>query len=518
MCVVIELGLEDDRISTWHRLGRLGPGDKRVVLVLPWDLRYLSRDLDYDLLRRETERHCREVAIVAADPERRQLAIGCGFPAFPTVGQARRAADWAAREVVPVEPAPRYWWEEESDLQPQPARPRAPWFDWARLGVRLAAFAMSFVVVAVTAYLILPSASVTLVPAGDVFTVIVPVSADLDAEGVDHASGVIPARRLGVYVEGRLETETTGKMRIYAGRPTGDVIFTNLLSQDYVVPAGTIVRTSSTSYPIRFRTTEEVSVPAGGQATVAIEAAEDRVGNVSAFQINRVEGIAGSAVRVINPRSTLGAEPREVRVVSPEDYERAWSELAAELLDRAYVEMMHLEDLGPTEFVLRHSLLIEAVPKRAYDRFVTEQANTLVLNMRLLVSGWAVDADNAEVLAYGALSRRLPSGYDLLYADFDLGEEAEEDVGPGSHTFFVTVRAYADAALDPDTVISLVRGQSPQVARQRLVDSLPLAGEPQISVWPDWPRLLGWLERMPLIPLRIAVHVVPQSRSSGLGG
>lgn len=503
---VVELQSQDDLASIQRRLSWLG--GERVALVLPWDIRFLSRKLDFDLLYREAERYQLEVAIVSADPGRRRLARESGFPSFASVKAAQRASRWRSRSPRQVRPLPRHWWDEEIDLRPRRVRPRPRWLDWVKLGIRLVIFLVVLVIVAGSAYIVVPSGVVTLVPAGEEFTTVVPVSVDLEAEGVDHTVGLIPARRVGVEIEGYLEVETTGTMVVVAGRAAGMVLFTNLLAQDYVVPAGTVVRTSSTSYPIRFRTTADVAISAGGQATAPIEALEDGVGNVGAFQINQVEGVAASAVRVINPEPTTGAEPREVRVVTDADYEQARKQLMQQLLDQAPVDMGYL--LEPTEFVPRQSLRVEAVPKQAYTRFVTEQADTVGLNMRLLVSGLAADADNAEAVAYTRLSYSLPPGYALVSASFEIGEVAEEDIGPGHFTFFVTAFGYAAATIDKDAAAALIRGQRVVDARERLLAEFPLIEEPYIMLWPEWPEHLKWLERLPLLPLRITVRVVPQ--------
>jgi hypothetical protein len=508
---VVELQPQDDLASIQHRLSWLNRG--RVVLVLPWDMRFLSRELDFDLLRREAEQRQLEVAIVSADPERRGLAHGCGFPTFDSVERAQKTEVWRGRRRERVEPPPRRWWDAEIDLQPHPARPRAAWLNWTRLWVRVAMFALALLVVAGSAYAILPSGSVTLVPAGSEFTTIVPVSVDPEAEAIDHATRTIPAKKVGDYFEGYLEVETTGTANIVAGRATGMVLFTNLLAQDYVVPAGTVVRTSSTSYPIRFRTTAAVAIPSGAQATAPIEALDERVGNVGAFQINRVEGVAASAVRVINPESTTGAELTEMRAVTQADYDRARVRLMNQLLDQAYVELGYL--LEPTEMLLRQSLRIEAVPKEAYTHFISEQTDQVGLDMRLLISGRAIDLDNAEGVANVALSNRVPVGYDLAGVSFEIGEMAEEDVGPGQFTFFVTAHAQIAAVLDTNAAVALIRGQRVAEARERLLAKFPLAEDPEITLWPQWPERLKWLERLPLLPLRISVKVVPQSQAVG---
>ncbi len=507
-CTVIELQTQDDLASIRHRLDQVE--DERVVLVIPWDMQFLSRRVDFDLLRREAERQRLKVAIASADFERRGLAHRCGVPAFARASEAESTRKWRAHSPRPVEPPPRHWWDREVNLQPRPRsrllRLIPPWFSWIKLGIRLLIFLLALLVVVVSAYVIVPSGSVTLVPASREFVTIVPVSTDVEIEEVDHVAGLIPARKVGDYFEGSIEVETTGIMNLVTGRATGEVEFTNLLVQDYVVPKSTIVRTSSTSYPIRFRTTADVVVPAAGRVLAPIEALEDGVGNVGAFQINVVEGVAASAVAVINPQATSGAEPREARVVTQADCDRGQALLMQQLLGQAY-DGLSGAYLEPSEILLRQSLRIEAMPKLAYDRFVTEQADKVGINMLVLVSGWAIDVDNAEAVAYFALSHRIPAGYRLMDARFEMGEAAEEDVGPGDFTFFVTAYGEADAMLNPGEAVSLVRGQRLADARNRLVANLPLAKEPQITLWPDWPERLEWLERMPLLALRIDVKV-----------
>ncbi len=512
---VVELQSQDDLASIRHRFNWVAGG--RVALVLPWEIGFPSGELDFGLLRREAKRRQLEIAIVSTDPELRQLARKCGFPAFPSVEWAQETAVWHSRSPKLVEPPHRFWWKEEVELWPRPVRPRPSWLYWIKQGLRIVAFLLVLLILAGSAYFVVPSAVVTLVPDGREFVTIVPVSVDLDIEEIviftpeEGRGGIVPARRVGIEVEGNADVETTGAMSIASGQATGEVMFTSLLAQDYIVRAGTIMRTSSTSYPIRFRTTADVAVPAGGQATVPVEALEGGVGNVGIFQINQVEGVAASAVRVINPAPTSGAEAEDVRVVVQNDYDRVRQHLTQQLLDLAYVELGSL--LEPTEFLPRQSLRLEAVPKKAYTRFITEPADTVGLNMRLLVSGQAVDVDNAEGIAYAALSRSLPLGYALVDAHFEVGEVAEEDIGSGGFAFFVTARGYAAAALDTDAAVALVQGQRLADAREQLQTEFPLSEAPRVVLWPEWPERLKWLERMPLLPLRINVQVAPQGQT-----
>ena len=171
---VVTVGAHDDRASLRYRLDAVRE-DGRVALVLPWDVDFLSRDLDFDLLRREVRRRQLRVAIVSPDPERRQLARGCGFAAFPTIEEARATDRWNGHGRREIQPPPRHWWEPEVDLEPKRGRPRPTWLTWLRRGVRFAAFFLAIAVIAGSAYAIIPTAEVTLVPSGRTVSVTVPV-------------------------------------------------------------------------------------------------------------------------------------------------------------------------------------------------------------------------------------------------------------------------------------------------------------------------------------------------------
>ncbi len=516
---VIELQSHDDRVSLRYRLSAVA--DRRVVLVLPWELDFLSRSLDFDLLRREALRQRKEVAVVSADPERRRLAREGGVPVFRTVEAAHTASRWKGRGDQPIAAPPRPWWAPEVDLQRERKRPRPTWLSRMGTGIRLGLFGLVVVVLAATAYAIGPRAEVTLVPSGAEVTVDVRVAVNPETETAQYfggeaatgetgaVAGSVPTRRVGLEVERTAEVATTGTQTVIVGRATGEVLFINLLPQDYVVPAGTIVRTSSTSYPIRFRTTADVVLAVDGQGTAPITALDERTGNVGALQINRVEGVVGSAVRVINPQPTKGAEPQDIQVVTQDDYDRLREQLTQELLNDAHHDLHSL--LEPYEFLPRESLRVESVPKKAYSHFVGEESETVSLNLRLLISGQAVDAADVQGIAYRGLIEKLLPNQQLIEADFDIGAVRQDEDALGWFTVAVSGRGYAAAVIDPDEVVRSVRGQSVCDTQTILMADYPLAEPPQITVWPEWPDVLSWLERMPLLPIRMKVRVTPQA-------
>ncbi|MBN1178317.1 MAG: baseplate J/gp47 family protein [Anaerolineae bacterium] len=501
MVPVIEFQADDDLAVLRDRLRRTQ--ERRVILFFPWDARLLARTLDIERVLREAQNAGVEVAVVCPDPGKRGEVRQAGLPVFATVERAQSARRWRHRPPPRVEPPKRHWWEDVVAVWPPPQRIVFPrWLRHIWQGARLIVFLATLAVVATFAIFVIPQSTITLVPQNRTISHIVAVSAvyDPEMEEVDVAQRLIPARRVGDYFEGYIEVGTTGSAAFTAGRATGTVLFTNLLAQDITVPVGTIVRTSSGSFPTRFSTTQPAIVPALGQMSAPIEAVEDGpAGNVGVNQINLVEGIAGLALRVTNPNPTAGGSTESLRAVSQADMDRARELLIAQLLDEAYQELqIYLE---PTEMLHQPSLAVQGV-ELSYNRFLFERADTLGLHMQILVTGLVVDLDNAEAIAYTALSQNIPAGYQLVETTFEIGEAAEEPLGTGDITFFVTATGYTTAALDPLEVKQSIRGQLLEQVAGQLEADFPLAHSPQVTIWPEW------FPRMPLLPLRMTVYVL----------
>jgi len=114
-----------------------------------------------------------------------------------------------------------------------------------------------------------------------------------------------------------------------------------------------------------------------------------------------------------------------------------------------------------------------------------------------------VNGRDVQAVAYRRLAAALPAGYTLTDTRFAYGESAEEDVGPGRLTFYVTAYGYATAELDGVATYKLIQGRRHTEAREILTESLPLARPPEITVKPDWFPFIPWL------PIRTTVEIVP---------
>ncbi len=224
---------------------------------------------------------------------------------------------------------------------------------------------------------------------------------------------------------------------------------------------------------------------------------------MDAYQINLIEGVVGFAVRVTNPEPIAGAESNTVRTVSDEDRVRVRHLAAQQIIAEAYNGLQGLaaDELG--RFLPRQTLIVQSAPKAGYTHLVGEQTDVLGLSLRLLVTGESVQARDAQAVAYSQLVAQLPDGYNLTDARFEYGEAAEEQIGPGLFTFFVTAHGYATAKINAEDVVALVQGTPIEEAQAKLVESLPLSRPPEITVTPSW------FPYLPFVDVNTHVEIVP---------
>jgi len=332
------------------------------------------------------------------------------------------------------------------------------------------------------------------------------VRLSLQASAPDLEAGVIPAQRIDVVVEDRLTTPATGAKDIPRYKAGGTVTFFNALAAPYVVPRNTVVRTTSSSVPQRFVTLSDVEVPAGGRANAPVQALEPgTASNVPANLINQVEGMPALAVRVVNQAPTSGGGYERVRAVTDEDYRRARGALRAQLAALALERLRQDSDVvGNRLYVVPDTLFVADVQDETYDRFITEQADEVTLNMRLQVAGLAVSPDDLARAAEEALRAKVPPGFSLLSAAAGRGDVAEEGSGTDV-VYYIDARGTAGAEIDEWKVKQAVRGRTVADAQSVLLQELSLRGNPSIIIGPDWMHdLYG---RLPLITSRIQTTV-----------
>lgn len=369
---------------------------------------------------------------------------------------------------------------------------------------------MGFSVLAILAIIIfiMPGATVKLEPATNQEMVTTTVTADPDPQitGVDTARRIIRARVVGIEVDASPKVDTTGSKDIPAKKARGTALFTNLLSDQVTIPAGTTIR-SSAARPIRFVTLADVTLPGkiGQTVEVDIEAIEPGFeGNLPSNRINEVEGLLATRIAVTNPQPTGGGDVTTVRAIDQSDYDRVRALALQQVQQRAYASMQTdpFIALQETEFIAPETLAVVLIAFETYSGTVGQEAEQVELHMRATVQGIAIDELLAQQVAYADLAKKVGSGFQISPDTmlFKRGEVTQID-DQRRVTFIMQGTGDILSAIPTDKVRQLLRGRTPSAASSRLESSFPLVAPPTIQVWPGfWPI-------MPFLSLRIDVEV-----------
>ncbi len=500
---IVYLDSTDDILTIRDRLNLAQAG--RVLLVIPPYSDVLRSRVDLRLVQRQAQQSRVEVALVTRDSEIRREAREIELPVFSSIEQGQTRRRWRRSEEDD-----ETWMPGRSDEAWRAAAARQantrvsrPVFVMKHI-LAWAMFIGVFVAFGAAAILTVPSAQIVLIPHSEPINITTYVALDSDLEKIDVVGARVPATYVSVQVEGNAQVATTGKKAIPSSTSKGAVVFINQLGIPINIPKGTAVRTSAFGTVIRYFTTADVTVPGGfgAQVEAPIEAMEPgEFANVPANLINEVEGVAAISVKVTNSQPTSGGGSLEAPAVTQEDRDRVRSQLLQQLVQDAYIQMQNgLED---QEFIPAESLFVSEVLDETYDRFVTEEAPVLSLQMQVTVLGLKVDMQEANALVYADMVSRVPEGYELI-ADklaFKRGEIILPADANGDILMQMSGTGYVAARFDQDQIRRDIAGKSVDDAANYLARELPLQVGPDIDVKP------GWLGRVPWLPLRIEIEV-----------
>jgi len=434
------------------------------------------------------------VALITRDWTLGTSARELGFPTFPSVEKAQRSR-WPPRRPRPKRLLP------EKGRRP-PARPTEVAMQRGEAVLFFGFLGGVFLLLLAGFWLLVPGASVTLKPSTYALEETLTVRADPNLEEIDFLNLVLPATIKEVEIVGREQIACTAKKDVPEGYAQGEVIFINKTSEATTVISGTVVSTSAGT-SVRFRTLEDVILPAvaGGRARVMVEALEPGLsGNVPAWTINRAEGTIALQVNVTNDSPIQGGTMKQVSYVTNEDKEQVKDMLMRRLRQEGYNGLVsRLEGAYLPSESVELIVLMET-----YDKFVEEVADSLTLDMRVLARGIAIAEEDARRLALAALESSMSEGFQLLSKEVGFSPGGVTEAGGEQVVFQITVRGQMMMRIDEGEIKEHLTGKSIADAVAYLGRRLELAEEPSVEVLP------GWWPRLPLIPFRISLVVIPQ--------
>jgi hypothetical protein len=359
--------------------------------------------------------------------------------------------------------------------------------------VGIGLIALLALVGAIGAYVLLPSASVSVVvrPEG-LGPVDLTVTADPAATTTDPVAGVVPADRPSTELSASGTFEATGK-KVEETKATGSVRWQNCdPTRSYRIPAGTVVRTSA---GIGFAIDETVFLPvailAGNPPSITCQTRDVPVtatkageaGNVAARTITSVPASLNSVVvRATNPDPTSGGSRTETPRVTQKDVDAAAKALTAELDAQLAAAIADPTQLAAGRIVFEDTASrTEAVPTVDPTSLVGQEVEAFELGLQSTGSVTAVDPEVVRALARQRLLDAIQPGQQLVDGSIqvDLGEPAIEGEAV---TFPVTAQGQVVEPVDEAVIRAEIAGLPVADAEAILAGY----GDAIITVWPEW--------------------------------
>ncbi|MGK2850455.1 MAG: baseplate J/gp47 family protein [Candidatus Limnocylindrales bacterium] len=559
---VIYLDIDDEITSAAARI-RSAEG-RRVAVVLPYGSRVATSRINFRLLARDAMTHEKRLSVIAGDAATRALAASAGLPTFASVheyeesqeapaaprGSGQEPVGLAASATVVTAPEP----EPDAGVALEPAltdtsrtvpvrtppvaaspqapgsagptaraprpgssgpdRPRPERVERparGRIGatpvlIGGAVLALAVVVGAVSAFLLLPSATVAITPRQETIgPVPFQVIASTTATEPDAEAGIVPAETVPIDVEAANTFPATGK-RVEEAAAAGEVRFDNLdPTTSNTIAKGAVVSTGS---GIRFTTDRSIRIAAAKLVGLQIVPSSARVkvtavdagpeGNVEANTITTVpRGEEPLFLKVNNPDPTAGGTRTEFIRVKQADVDAAVIALTDQL-SAAFTDRLDDPDLSGDGATVFPDTATRGEPVFGQDleALVGQEVETFDLSATLSGSVTAVDAAPVQLIAEARLASSVDDGYRLVDESSVITVDPAV-VSGGTISFPVVVTARQVRELDPSAIEAEILGR-PLAEARNVLESY---GEVDLVVWPEW------VGTIPTIDSRVEVTI-----------
>jgi hypothetical protein len=490
---IIQLEQHDDLISVRDKMS--WAKSPRILLIWPLRRKANIRPLDLVLLKRHAAALGSQLGIVSRSGDIRRSAADSKIPTFRTPAEAQTEI-WRVKTVLrtrirkKIDPADLR--EMKKDLNPSEP-------DWiknppARIGI----FSAGVLAVLVFFIILLPSATIQIMPITQPQKITIPIVVDPSAIDV-QISGVVPAYSISTTVAGKDELPATGKITFPEGRASGVVRFTNLTQSKVQIPEGTIVKTI-TDPSVRFFVTKEGEVPegVGKSIDIPVRAFEGGfAGNLPEDSLQSIEGSLGLSLSVTNPDPTTGGVDAEKTSATDDDRKRLYKIVEKLLSVQALAE---IEAQVPNGGFLIADSLVAKDKTIVFDPPPGEPGANLSLDLDQEYQAFYIRTEDLEKLGALVLNSSLPEGYSPLASSLVVTPLGTPAVGDdGEITWELAAEQLMAEDIDEMSVITKVLGKTPNSAINHLSE-IQMAGSPKITLSPSW-----WL-LMPSIPMRIVVE------------
>lgn len=493
-----------DKSDTLHsakgKLDASGPGSP-VVVFAP-NCRLADSVLTYRLLARTSQQLGAPIAVVTQNPYWRKLAREHGLKAFASVGALGRSGRHSAVAVT----------ENLVDTFFSYISPSVSRQGWIILVVLL-------LTVAAALYTFVPVMTVTIATPVEQINQDFQVRVDASITSLDVSSSVIPGRIIEYRFPVSDTISTTGEKAVGKDKSKGEVTVINGTTSLVVIPAGTVLSTSTGE---KFTTTSAVvlgspqqrssvvqptpsplfgapptvapqvgpsptavaGIIAGPTAKIPVLAVDAGAkGNVPALAISKFDSDTFSGVTVLNEQPLTGGTDTKAKVASADDRSRLKDALFQKAQSQALSELQ--VRVRQSESLIPHSMQVR-IEQENYDKNVDDVADKL--NGSISVDATAIAFNNADLnmLVEQQWKDSVPKGFHATNAQLDINPPEVLQAGSQTASLKVTVGGKAERVLEADSLSQTLRGLSVRDATARLSQLQSPLRLVKLQIWPSW--------------------------------
>ncbi len=385
---------------------------------------------------------------------------------------------------------------EDSATTPGRSLPRLPRFSWPGLRLpRLGGLAKGtkrwrmVAVVAALAVLLtggtaaavmLPAATVTIIPKTEPFQVEIPVTFSATAPEVEGKDNVVPAKTIEVRQEGSIDARATG--RSVGGEPArGQITVVNELNRNQPL----VVRTRFQAPDGRiFRAQSGIVVPAGGSTTVQVLADEGGAdGNLPADTRLSIPGLQSTtAVYGTIDRPLGGGTDADSTTISQEDIDRARTRLGRQLASEGLEAAKRELTAG---FTVDPEIAAVDIVSSESDPDAGSSAPRFTVSGQARITYFSYEPDTLRELIEADLAAKVPGGSDLVdqrSETFRVRETSAAQLGT-----VLRVDTFTASGISESQIAEDIAGKSREEA-ERIIEESGKVSDVTIDLSPFWVR------------------------------
>lgn len=338
-----------------------------------------------------------------------------------------------------------------------------------------------------------PSAEITLSPKIETQILQVNFRSDPTIKEI-NITGAIPFQLVEIEIEGQLEGESSGIIRIPDRKASGSVTFRNLSNQELIIPSGTIVRTNEDPF-IRFETTKEGFLPPGIESQIDVPILSTiggTNGNVPAGRINLIENDLGGNMVVVNQFATSGGVDIKTLAPTENDFETLKKELLKVIITNSIADF---HEKNPQAFLIsEESIQIKEIISEEKIPEVGAPAERYILRITALLTGWMIEMDEIEESVKLAMDSDSSDDYWPLKEKIAI-ELIDNSLKFDGSELSWSVKASREitAKIDENQLVQDILGKQNEAAKSIIEDHINLRNEPLIEISPSFWRYMPFL-------------------------